>query len=128
MIYVNEASLKQTATDFFDRKDLRQKLRRELLFGLFSMTLIGKSSRSKFILNFVSAGEEQRHLVHNAFNILVNEGLMRDEQEVYTLEVVQKFYEIIQEPKSNKGGERFALTMSTWKVYTRLSSSSNLDL
>ena len=40
--YVTDASLKQAANDFLNRKDLRQKLRRELLFGLFPKTLIGK--------------------------------------------------------------------------------------
>ena len=44
-----------------------------------------------------SAGEEQRHFVNNAFNILINEGFLRDQQGVQTLEVVQKFYEIINE-------------------------------
>ena len=44
------------------------------------------------------AGEEQRHFVENAFNILVNEGFLRDEQGVHTLEAVQKIHEIIQEP------------------------------
>ena len=41
------------------------------------------------------AGEEQRHFVHNAFNVLVNEGFLRDQQGVHTLEVVQQFYQII---------------------------------
>ena len=45
-----------------------------------------------------SAGEEQRHFVENAFNVLVNEGFLRDLQGAQTLEVVQKFYEIINEP------------------------------
>ena len=44
------------------------------------------------------AGEEQRHFIENAFNVLVNEGFLRDQQGVHTLEVVQKFYEIIKEP------------------------------
>ena len=44
---------------------------------------------------FVLAGEEQRHFVHNAFNVLINEGFFRDQQGVYTLEVVQQFYQII---------------------------------
>ena len=50
------------------------------------------------ILNDVSAGEEQRHVVENAFNVLVNEGFLREQQGVHTLEVVQKFHEIINEP------------------------------
>ena len=33
----------------------------------------------------------------NAFNILVNEGFLRDQQGVQTLEFVQKFYEIIKD-------------------------------
>ena len=45
---------------------------------------------------FIS-GEEQRHFVHNAFNVLVNEGFLRDQQGVHTLEVVQKFHEIVKE-------------------------------
>ena len=40
------------------------------------------------------AGEEQRHYIHNTFNVLVNEGFLRDQQGVQTLEVVQKFYKI----------------------------------
>ena len=34
---------------------------------------------------------------HNAFNILVNEGFLRDQQGVQTLEVVQEFYKIVNE-------------------------------
>ena len=49
-------------------------------------------------LNEISAGEEQRHVVENAFNLLVNEGFLREQQGVHTLEVVQKFHEIINEP------------------------------
>ena len=49
-------------------------------------------------LNEISAGEEQRHVVENAFNVLVNEGFLREQQGVHTLEVVQKFHEIINEP------------------------------
>ena len=45
-------------------------------------------------LTFPSAGEEQRHYIHNTFNVLVNQGFLRDQQGVHTLEVVQKFYEI----------------------------------
>ena len=43
---------------------------------------------------FLLAGEEQRHYIHNTFNVLVNEGFLRDQQGVQTLEVVQKFYKI----------------------------------
>ena len=46
----------------------------------------------------LSAGEEQRHFVHNAFNVLINEGFLRDQQGAQSLEVVQNFYEIIKEP------------------------------
>ena len=38
---VTDSGLKKAATDFLNRKDLRQKLRRELQFGLFPKTLIG---------------------------------------------------------------------------------------
>ena len=48
--YVTDAGLKQTATDFLNRKDLRQKLRRELLFGLFPKTLNGKFRTMKYSL------------------------------------------------------------------------------
>ena len=41
--HVTDTGLKQAATDFLERKDLRQKLRRELQFGLFPKTLIGNS-------------------------------------------------------------------------------------
>ena len=44
-----------------------------------------------------SADEEQRHFVHNAFNVLTNEGFLRDQQGVQSLEVVQEFYKIIKE-------------------------------
>ena len=40
------------------------------------------------------AGEEQRHYIHNTFNVLVNEGFLRNQQGFATLEVVHKFYEI----------------------------------
>ena len=36
--------------------------------------------------------------MHNAFNILVNEGFLRNQQGVQTIEVVQKFYQVINEP------------------------------
>ena len=40
------------------------------------------------------AGEEQRHYIHNVFNVLVNQGFLRDQQGFETLEIVQKFYQI----------------------------------
>ena len=46
----------------------------------------------------VLAGHEQRHFLQNAFNVLVNEGFLRDQQGVQTLEIVQKFHEIIKQP------------------------------
>ena len=58
---------------------------------------MGECFENQFFL-LVLAGEEQRHLVHNAFNVLVNEGFLRNRQGVQTLEVVQKFHEIINEP------------------------------
>ena len=45
-----------------------------------------------------SAGVEQRHYVKNALNILVNEGFLRDQQGVQSLEAVQKYYNIIKQP------------------------------
>ena len=42
-------------------------------------------------------GEEQQHRVSNAFNILANEGFLRDQQGVQTLEVVNEFYKIIEQ-------------------------------
>ena len=39
---VQDTVLKQIAINFLNRKDLRQKIRRELLFGLFPKTLKGK--------------------------------------------------------------------------------------
>ena len=51
-----------------------------------------------FFSLYGSAGVEQRHFVHNALNILVNESFLRDQQGVQSLEVVQKFYQIIKEP------------------------------
>ena len=89
--------MKQAATDLLNRRDLRQKIRRELLFGLFPKTLNGKDCNFCILLLFVLVGVEQQHFVHNAFNILVNEGFLRDQQGVQTLEVVRKFYEIINE-------------------------------
>ena len=90
--------MKRAATDFLNRKDLRQKIRRELLFGLFPKTLKGKFTILNLSLLYVKAGDEQRHLVRNAFNILINEGFLRNKQGVQTLEAVQKFHEIIKEP------------------------------
>ena len=55
------------------------------------------STKFCILLLFVLAGVEQQHFVHNAFNILVNEGFLRNQQGVQTLEVVQKFYAIINE-------------------------------
>ena len=46
---------------------------------------------------FVLVGLEQQHSVYNAFNILEYEGFLRDQQGVQTLEVVKKFYDIINE-------------------------------
>ena len=40
---------------------------------------------------------EQRHFLHNAFNSLVTEDFLREQQGVQTLEVVQKLYRIIKE-------------------------------
>ena len=52
---------------------------------------------------FHLAGEEQRHYIHNTFNVLTNEGFLRDQQGIETLEVVQKFYEITKlEPRKAK--------------------------
>ena len=79
---------------FLNRKDLRQKIRRELLFGLFPKTLTGLSLLV-FFFTFVQAGQEQKHFVHNALNVLVHEGFLRDQQGVQSLEVVQKIHEII---------------------------------
>ena len=45
-------------------------------------------------LTFPSAGEEQRHYIHNVFNVLINQGFLRDQQGFESLEVVQKFYKI----------------------------------
>ena len=92
--------MKQKATEFLSRKDLRQKIRRELSFGLFPKTLKGKIKFFSFFLLRHLACEEQRHFVHNSFNILVNEGFLRDQQGAHSLEVVQKFYEIIKEKPS----------------------------
>ena len=83
--------MKRKVTCFLNRRDIRQKLRRELVFGLFPKTLRGKL-RGSAHLSFFLAGEEQRHFTHNAFNVLVNEGFLRNQQGVHTLEIVQKFY------------------------------------
>ena len=40
--HITDVGIKKAATDFLNRKDLRQKIRRELLFGLFPKTLTGK--------------------------------------------------------------------------------------
>ena len=45
----------------------------------------------------ILAGEEQRHFIHNAFNVLINEGFFHDRQGVHTLAAVQKLHEIIKE-------------------------------
>ena len=43
----------------------------------------------------VLAGENQNHILENAFNVLAYEGFLRD-QGILTLESVQKFYEAIE--------------------------------
>ena len=52
----------------------------------------------KLFSHHTSAGVEQQHYVENALNILVNEGFLRDQQGVQSLEAVQKFYNIIKQP------------------------------
>ena len=48
---------------------------------------------------FISAGENQIHIVENAFNVLANEGFLRD-QGILTLESIQQFYKALaKEPK-----------------------------
>ena len=59
---------------------------------------------SKWLIFFqlkISDGVEQQHLLRNAFNVLSNEGFLRDKQGVLTLEVVQIFYRIINEQPRN---------------------------
>ena len=52
----------------------------------------------KLFSHHISAGVEQQHYVHNALNILVNEGFLRNQQGAQSLEAVQKFYNIIKQP------------------------------
>ena len=95
--------MKQQAAEFLSRKDLRQKIRRELSFGLFPKTLKGKLEISCSLSFCVPAGKEQQHTVQNAFKTLINEGFLRDKQGVHSLEVVQEFYKIIkEEPRKSK--------------------------
>ena len=84
-----------------------------LASAFFQKLLLVSFHICTFEFMFVLAGEEQRHFVHNAFNVLVNEGFLHDQQGVHTLEVVQKFHEIIKEksekarkPKKNKTKEK----------------------
>ena len=58
------------------------------------------------------AGVQQRHYIHNTFNVLVNEGFLRDQQGVQSLEVVQKFYEITKlTPRNAKKVEKDILDL-----------------
>ena len=76
-------------------KDLRQKLRRELLFGLIPKTLKGTFFCGKVAVNCEpSAGYVQAHTVKSAFHVLQHKSFLRD-QGVLTLEAVQKFYETV---------------------------------
>ena len=47
-----------------------------------------------FSASIFLAGQEQRHYIYNTFNVLANQGFLRDQQGIQTLEVVQRFYEI----------------------------------
>ena len=48
----------------------------------------------------LSACNDQGHVFYNAFNVLANEGFLRDDQGILTLESIQTFYESInQKPK-----------------------------
>ena len=68
---------------------------------------------------FGLAGEEQRNFVHNAFNVLVNEGFLRDQQGIHTLEIVQKLHGIIKEKPREASFEEVNLeTFSPRGVYT----------
>ena len=98
--------MRKHAAEFLKRKDLHQIVRRELCFGLIPKTLRRKNFRYSiaYQLNLIAyntlAGENQQHITRNAFNVLANEGFLRD-QGILSLESVQKFYQIIKEEPSN---------------------------
>ena len=94
---VSNAEIKKRGEKFLERKDLCRIIRREILFGLIPKTLKRKLEYpSRTILYSFSAGDDQVHILRNAFNILGNEGFLR-EQGVLSLESVQEFYKIIKE-------------------------------
>ena len=98
---VKNAFLKERGADFLRRSNLKQKIRRELSFGLIPTTLKCKKFVQFLSVNHydLSAGFDQSQDVYNAFEILMNDGFLHD-QGVLTLEAVQKFYqEILEEPK-----------------------------
>ena len=63
----------------------------------------------------VLAGKEQEHTVQNAFNVLVNQGFLRDQQGVHSLEVVQEFFRIINR-KPGKASPKFMNLASFCRV------------
>ena len=75
-----------------------QIIRREILFGLIPKTLKRKSKEKTHRPSekHHSAGDSQAHITRNAFNVLGNEGFLRD-QGILNLESVQEFYKTIQQ-------------------------------
>ena len=71
---------------------MRQKIRREFIFGLIPKTLQGTRELFDNLLIETLDGDEQVHPVYNALNILSNKGFLREEG-IYTLEAVQIFDE-----------------------------------
>ena len=72
----------------------REKTKEKKL--IFAGPLAGQLPK---VLQLFLAGESQGHIVENAFNVLANNGFLRD-QGILTLESVQQFYAAIgQDPK-----------------------------
>ena len=56
--------------------------------------MIQSQNKSLFL-----AGDNQKHITENVFNVLGNYGFLRNEKGILTLESVQKFFEIIDQPR-----------------------------
>ena len=75
-----------------------------------------------------SAGENQKHIIVNAFNILSNRGFLRD-QGILTLEAVQEFYKLIRtKPKNAKMVEENVLNYCKRPNRSVTSEATNLDI
>ena len=128
--HVTDAGLKKAATDFLNRKDLRQKVRRELLFGLFPKTLNGKCSKVELFFSLCFSWSRTTPLCSQCVEYSRQWRLFTRStrsSESWSCSKVLSDNQRTDE-KSNNGEERLELILSTWKVQTRLSSGYHLGL